>query len=128
MSSYDLEIKDTTGKPSQWKRYFKKNGYKSIMKYPKHKLEILGKGHVEVMVWDKYEEMPVQFSTYSGRDEGKRKQVEADHAHAFAEEFKGKVYDPQTNEFLINCGPGNVWVPGFHRYDGTYVNGFCRKK
>ena len=26
------------------------------------------------------------------------------------------------------CDPGYEWVPSYHKRDGTYVKGFCRKK
>jgi Xaa-Pro aminopeptidase len=27
-----------------------------------------------------------------------------------------------------HCEPGYVWVPSFHKKNGDYVHGFCRKK
>ena len=145
--SYYLHIKDPDGTSSEWKRYLKKHGYKSIMNSPEYGDEIFGKGNVEVTIWDNYKEIqedPILFTTYDGRsDEDLRQQVED--AHAFTKKFKGKVYDQKSGKFLKNrnipkkqqplthkellfCRPGYVWVPGFYKHNGTYIHGFCRKK
>ena len=145
--SYYLQIKDPDGTSSEWKHYFRSHGYKTILNSPEYGDEIFGKGNVEVTIWDNYKEIqedPILFTTYDGTsDEDLRQQVED--AHAFTKKFKGKVYDQKTGKVLRDrnkqkkqqpisykesqyCGPGKVWVPGFHKHDGTYVRGFCRKK
>ena len=155
--SYDLDVAPASGKPSQWRRYLRKQGYHSIIKSREHQFETFGKGDVEVTVWELFGKgdveatvwntdvkYPVQFSIGLGGDENHH-MLQQQSAQEFARQFQGKVYDPQTDEFLRDsnkhkkqqstshkesqyCGPGKVWVPGFHKHDGTYVKGFCRKK
>lgn len=157
MSSYDLEIEQISGNPSQWKRYLRKQGYHSIIKSRERQFDTFGKGTVDVTVWELFSKddidvtvwnsdvkYPVQFSIKTDSDE-KQYVLQQQSVDEFAHQFQGKVRNPQTDEVLRKqeddkkktqretysyhiCGPGRIWVPSYHKHNGTYVKGFCREK
>ena len=48
--------------------------------------------------------------------------------HGWREDYEHMTPKKERERLEHVCKDDEYWVPGFHKHDGTYVKGFCRKK